>query len=248
MNKLKSLISSYSKKIVDDEQDEIREIENKIKEKEKRIKKQEEILQKKILQLYYKMLSYENLKLKYKNINENIEYKTKLTLSTIDDKNFDNIVNNKIEEITKILPKILRSCSYFADSNKFLEHVKNTIEYGKFIEFLFDNKNSIESIKKTNKNVIEFYISILNNRIIDYFNNYNNLYQKFKTETKSCETDNVSQPQSEVISLSDYITPKSKTETKSYEIDNFSVPQNSNFTTPTKPLKSVNPSPLPKKK
>ena len=177
----KKLIESYSVKNVDEDSEEIDEIKKKIDEIKKKISKNEKILLKKKEELYSKILSYNNTKEIYKSSN-NIKFKNELTLSTFSDKKFDDIVKNKIDEIIKILPKKLRS-SYFTDSKEFLEFVKKSIEYSKFINFLFDNKNYIESLKNQNKNIniFEFYLSILNNRIIDYFNTYNKLYQQIKT-------------------------------------------------------------------
>ena len=128
----KKLIESYSVKNVDEDSEEIDEIK-------KKISKNEKILLKKKEELYSKILSYNNTKEIYKSSN-NIKFKNELTLSTFSDKKFDDIVKNKIDEIIKILPKKLRS-SYFTDSKEFLEFVKKSLEYSKFINFLFDNKN-----------------------------------------------------------------------------------------------------------
>ena len=169
-------IESYSTK--NDDSDEIDEIKKKIEKMKNKIYEEEKILLKKKEKLNSKRLSLKITDINYNIQTSNLPHKNILTLKS-NDKNFDDEVYKKIEQIMKILPSKLKN-NISIDSKDFLESVKETSDYSNILNFFISNEKSIDSIKEQNKNIniIEFYLSILDNRIREFYNNYNKIVNK----------------------------------------------------------------------
>jgi len=172
-------IKSYSSKKNIESDKYLENVHKKIDKLTKTIEKDEKKLNKKKEELYLKKISLITTDENYKNKKKLSPYKTQLNLNESNNIDFDKNVNNKINEFVNNLSYKLKN-SNAINSEEFLNYIKSSSEYNDFINFLFQNKNYINSVRKENQNtnVMNFYLSILNNKISNFFDNNNSLYQK----------------------------------------------------------------------